>query len=142
METAPLCPPRRRPCIDHHLGGLACLQPVLYTKVDGGYTAVIALTAQQLAAIQALCQEYRVIKLELFGSAARSDFDLYRSDVDLLVEFAPGTDLGPWISRFFELQDRLAALLDRKVDLVMARGLRNPHLMRSIEQDRRVLYAA
>ena len=103
---------------------------------------MIALTAQQLAAIQALCQEYRVIKLELFGSAARSDFDLYRSDVDLLVEFAPGTDLGPWISRFFELQDRLAALLDRKVDLVMARGLRNPHLMRSIEQDRRVLYAA
>ena len=103
---------------------------------------MVALSTYQLESIRVLCQEYGVTKLELFGSANRADFDPARSDIDLLVDFAPGTDLGPWMSRFFELQDRLAGLLERNVDLVMAKGLRNPHIMRSIEQDRRVLYAA
>src|SRR3712207_784712 len=103
---------------------------------------MIALTPQQLEAIHALCREYQVTKLEIFGSATRADFDPARSDIDLLVEFAPGTDLGHWMSRFFELQDRLEVVLGRKVDLVMGAALRNPHLIRSINQDRRVLYAA
>jgi uncharacterized protein len=33
-----------------------------------------------------LCRQYRVRRLEVFGSAARSDFN-ESSDVDLLVEF-------------------------------------------------------
>ena len=42
----------------------------------------------------------------------------------------------------FELQDRLEGMLGRKVDLVMASALRNPYLIRSINQERHVLYAA
>ena len=34
-----------------------------------------------------LCREYRVRRLDVFGSAARGDFDEESSDVDLLVEF-------------------------------------------------------
>jgi uncharacterized protein len=34
-----------------------------------------------------LCRKYRVRRLEVFGSAARGDFDEASSDVDLLVEF-------------------------------------------------------
>ena len=103
---------------------------------------MIALTTQQIEAIRSLCREYQVTRLELFGSATRADFDPERSDIDILVEFAPGTDLGPWLTRFFELQDNLEAVLGRKVDLVMANGLRNPYLLRSIAQDRTLLYAA
>lgn len=103
---------------------------------------MIAPIDQQLDTIHALCREYQVVRLELFGSAARADFDPQRSDVDLLVTFAPGTDLGPWMARFFELQARLAGLLGRRVDLLMAEGLRNPYLIRAIERDRQTLYAA
>lgn len=103
---------------------------------------MILLTSQQLEAIHAVCREYHVTRLELFGSATRADFDPQRSDVDVLVEFAPETDLGPWMARLWELQQRLESVLGRKVDLVMARGLRNPYLIRSINQDRQVLYAA
>ena len=103
---------------------------------------MIALTPHQLEAIRELCHEYHVAKLEIFGSATRADFDPDRSDIDMLVEFAPGTDLGPWMSRFFDLQGRLEVVLGRKVDLLMARALRNPYLIRSINEDRRVLYAA
>jgi predicted nucleotidyltransferase len=34
-----------------------------------------------------LCRKYRVRRLDVFGLAARSDFDADSSDVDLLVEF-------------------------------------------------------
>jgi predicted nucleotidyltransferase len=51
--------------------------------------------------LAALCRRHGVARLDVFGSAARSvDFDPARSDVDLLVEFAPSTPR------------RLAALLD------------------------------
>ncbi len=76
---------------------------------------MLRLTEQQLRAIQALCRQYQVTRLELFGSAAREDFDAARSDVDLLVEFAPGTDFGPWMARFSDLQDQLEALLERNL---------------------------
>ena len=41
-------------------------------------------------AITALCREYGVARLEVFGSAARgSDFDPARSDADFLVIVSP-----------------------------------------------------
>ena len=103
---------------------------------------MISSIEQHLDAIRALCQEYHVTRLDLFGSTARADFDVERSDVDLLVEFAAGADLGPWMARYFEFQARLEALLGRKVDLIMASSVRNPYLQRAIDQDRQELYAA
>ncbi|MBA3946104.1 MAG: nucleotidyltransferase domain-containing protein, partial [Herpetosiphonaceae bacterium] len=96
---------------------------------------MITLTIPQREAIRSLCREYQVMKLELFGSATRVDFDPQRSDIDVLVEFVPATDLGPWMARFFDLQRRLEAILNRKVDLVMSNGLRNPYLIRAVNQD-------
>lgn len=103
---------------------------------------MIAPVEQHLEDIRALCREYDVTRLELFGSGTRGDFDPTRSDIDFLVEFAPGTNLGPWMARFFELQDRLASLLGHRVDLIMTKGIRNPYLIQSIAKDRHVLYAA
>lgn len=103
---------------------------------------MLMLVQEQLEQIQALCQEYHVTRLEIFGSATRDDFDPDRSDIDILVEFALGTDLGPWMTQFFALQERLGAVLGRKVDLVMANAVHNPYVLRSINRDRRVLYAA
>jgi predicted nucleotidyltransferase len=37
--------------------------------------------------LRVLCRRFHVRRLDLFGSAARGDFDPERSDVDLLVEF-------------------------------------------------------
>jgi predicted nucleotidyltransferase len=46
--------------------------------------------AQHRAGISAICQRYRIHRLEVFGSAARADdFDPEHSDADFLVEFAP-----------------------------------------------------
>lgn len=40
--------------------------------------------------IAAFCRERGIRRLSLFGSVLRDDFDLTRSDVDVLVEFSPG----------------------------------------------------
>ncbi len=65
------------------------------------------------AEIEALSRRHRVRKLALFGSVLRDDFTP-ESDVDVLVEFEPGTRVG---LRFFALEQELSALLGRKVDL-------------------------
>ncbi len=59
------------------------------------------------------CRRHRVRKLALFGSVLRDDFSS-TSDVDVLVEFEPGTRMG---LRFFSLQDELSKILHRQVDL-------------------------
>jgi predicted nucleotidyltransferase len=45
--------------------------------------------------ITAFCQRHHIHKLSLFGSVLRNDFAA-DSDVDFLVEFAPGQ--APWLS--------------------------------------------
>jgi len=90
--------------------------------------------------IEALCRRYHVARLEVFGSAADGTFDAERSDVDFLVEFEPGADLGPWMSGYFDLRRDLEALLERSVDLVMPGAMRNPYFIREVERTRKLLY--
>jgi predicted nucleotidyltransferase len=87
---------------------------------------VIALVEEKMEDIRALCREFGVLRLELFGSAATGGYDHERSDLDFLVEYPPGHDLGPWLARHFELKERLDNLFGRPVDLVMAGAPCNP----------------
>jgi predicted nucleotidyltransferase len=103
---------------------------------------MIPLIEDHLEEIAALCREFGVARLEVFGSAATGAFDPERSDVDFLVEYAPETDLGPWLRRFFELRERLSELLGRPVDLVTAEAPTNPYFVRSVNASRRMVYAA
>ena len=63
--------------------------------------------------IAEFCRRHGVKRLSLFGSILRDDFGP-DSDIDVLVEFQPGTRVG---LRFFSLERELSALLGRKVDL-------------------------
>lgn len=69
------------------------------------------------AEIAALCGRYRVSRLEVFGSAARGhDFDPERSDIDLLVTFAPGTRYD--LELHMSLEEALQELFGGPVDLL------------------------
>lgn len=93
------------------------------------------------AELAAICRRFGVRKLDLFGSAARDDFDPGRSDIDFLVAFDSAAP-GPSLDRYFGFKEALEALLGRPVDLVGERTVKNPYLRRSIEQDRTTLYPA
>jgi uncharacterized protein len=92
--------------------------------------------------LQALCRHYRVRRLELFGSAARGDFDPTRSDVDFLVEFDRNSAEALSLKAYFDFKESLEALLGRSVDLVEPRELRNPYLKASIERSREPVFEA
>jgi len=96
---------------------------------------------QRQSEIVALCRQFGVRRLELFGSAVRPDFDPETSDVDLLVEIEPPPGMG-YADAYFGLKEELERLLARPVDLVSLASLRNPYFIREIEASRRLLYAA
>ena len=60
------------------------------------------------------CMRNRVRRLSLFGSVLREDFGP-DSDVDILVEFKPGTRIG--LIRLSGLEIELGNIVGRKVDL-------------------------
>ena len=102
---------------------------------------MIHLLESKREAIAKLCARYRVARLDAFGSALRDDFRLDKSDLDLLVEFAP---MEPYarVDAYFGMLDELRGLLNREIDLVMAGAVKNPYIARDIERTKQLLYAA
>ena len=97
--------------------------------------------AQYRASIAAICQRYRIRRLEVFGSAARGDdFNPASSDADFLVEFA--SDAAPGLNSFFGAKADLEQLLGRGIDLVEPGAVRNPYVLASINRNREAVYAA
>ena len=86
-----------------------------------------------------LCRRRGVTRLELFGSAARTDFNAEVSDLDFLVAFDPNLQqatLGSW----FGLKEDLELLFARQVDLVSFGSVVNPYVRASIQKDRQLVY--
>lgn len=119
------------------------VQPVQWQQEAASHTRdrrMIALVSDNLEAIATLCKEYRIRKLDLFGSAATGAFDPETSDVDFVVE------LGEYergvARRYFDFADALEALLERKVDLVTEESIVNPYFRYSVDQAREPIYEA
>lgn len=93
------------------------------------------------AELAELCRRHHVLRLSLFGSATRDDFDPQRSDLDFLVDFAP-LPPGQYADAFLGLLQSLERLFGRQVDLVVASAIRNPYFRQSIDQTKTLLYAA
>ena len=70
--------------------------------------------------IAAFCRRNRIRRLALFGSVLRDDFGP-QSDVDVLVEFEPEARVGYF--GLVTMQDELAAMLGREVDLLTTGAL-------------------
>jgi predicted nucleotidyltransferase len=57
---------------------------------------VIAILNKLMEPLRSACRRHRVVRLEVFGSAVDADrFDPNRSDIDFIVSFSSGADLGP-----------------------------------------------
>lgn len=65
--------------------------------------------------VAAFCRDRGIVRLSVFGSALRDDFDPVRSDVDVLADFRPEATRGIGF-RFFGYGEELAGILGRKVD--------------------------
>ena len=86
-----------------------------------------------------LCRKHRVRRLEVFGSAADGSFRPESSDIDFLVEFAALTPSEHY-EAYFGLWEDLAAVFQRKIDLVEAGAMRNPYFIQGVNNSRRTVY--
>jgi len=84
------------------------------------------------------CCRWKIAELSIFGSAIREDFGP-KSDIDLLVLFAPDAHIG--LLELARIQRELSALFHRRVDLVPKDCLK-PLIRDEVLASAKVLYAA
>ncbi|MCL4233707.1 MAG: nucleotidyltransferase domain-containing protein [Deltaproteobacteria bacterium] len=92
--------------------------------------------------IEAFCRKWKIVRMEMFGSALRDDFR-DDSDVDLLVEWLP--DARWSLFDHVHMEDEISEILGRKVDLISRRGLErsaNPYRKDAIMSTARPVYEA
>jgi len=99
------------------------------------------LIEQHRAELTELCRRYDVRRLDVFGSAAREDFDPEKSDLDFLVDFNNFT-VENAADRYFDLLFSMQSLFGRQIDLVSDSAIRNPYFRKSVDSERVNLYAA
>ena len=97
-----------------------------------------ALLSDKLEPLRALCEHYGVEKLELFGSAARGEFDPGHSDLDFIVRMKGRREPG-YARRFCDFADALEALYGRPVDLLTEPMIKNQHFKAEVQKDRTTL---
>lgn len=92
-----------------------------------------------MSQIEAFCTKYGVEQFALFGSVLREDFGP-ESDVDVMLQFKPGR--GFTFENTPDIEDELAAMFGRPVDVIEMGRIRNPFRRHAIMNSYRVVYAA
>ena len=92
--------------------------------------------------ITELCKKYRVKTLSVFGSILTERFN-DESDVDFLVDFEPFNPDNPdfdCLTNYLDLADSLEDVLQRKVDLIVEKGMRNKYFIANVNRTKQLLY--
>ena len=88
------------------------------------------------------CQRWQIVEYAVFGSALRDDFNP-DSDLDVLVSFGP--DAAWSLLDHLRMEEELANLLNRDVDLLTRRSVEQSHnwlRRREILDSAEVIYGA
>lgn len=91
------------------------------------------LIKNNIPKIVALFKKYKVSSAFLFGSYA-TEKEKTASDVDFLYSFSADLDIETYANNYFSLADELEKLLNKKVDLVAEKTIKNPFLKESIDR--------
>jgi len=106
-----------------------------------GGTYMVNMLLDKLDAVRQSCKNHNVVRLDIFGSALREDFEPDRSDIDFLVDFGA---MSPFDKpdAYFGLLNELRNILGTEVDLVMVGALKNRYIRDDINRTKQQLYAA
>ena len=101
---------------------------------------MIPIVEKRVGELQQLCIRYRVLRLDLFGSAATNNYH-GESDLDFLVEFQTLSS-GEYANAYFGLLEALELLFGHPVDLVIDSAIKNSFFRQRVDETRTRLYAA
>ena len=88
--------------------------------------------------INRLCSNHKVKELYAFGSALTNNFNK-ESDIDLMVNFEP-IDVSLYADNYFDFKFSLQKILNRPIDLLQEKAIKNPYFRQSINQKRKLIY--
>ena len=89
--------------------------------------------------ITQLCAQNKVKSLYVFGSALTNRFSS-DSDIDLIVDIDSANPL-EYADCYFNLKFALQDLLNRPIDLLENKAIRNKYLRREIDNSKQLIYA-
>ena len=87
--------------------------------------------------IKKLCSQYKVMHLYAFGSVLTGRFT-DKSDIDLIVRFK-NLDAN-YADNYFNLKFALEEILNKKIDLLEEKEIRNPYFKKAIENKLQLIY--
>lgn len=88
--------------------------------------------------IQRLCKNHKVKSLYSFGSVNTARFTK-ESDVDLMVDFAINDPI-EYSDNYFDLKFELERILNRSIDLLEKKAMKNPFLKENIDKSKILIY--
>ena len=88
--------------------------------------------------IAKLCQSHKVKTLYAFGSVLTNEFN-DNSDVDFIVDFQP-QDVLDYGDNYYDLKFSLQQILQRQIDLLEEKALKNPYFRQNIDKQRQLIY--
>ncbi|MDA1087048.1 MAG: nucleotidyltransferase domain-containing protein [Verrucomicrobia bacterium] len=91
--------------------------------------------------IAALCRQYNVRELYVFGSILRRDDFGPGSDIDLAVIF-DRVEISGSFDQYMDFKTAMEKLLGRPIDLVSLRNARNRVFLQSVNATKELVYAA
>lgn len=92
----------------------------------------------KIALIKDLCKSYRVKSLFAFGSVTRKEFHA-DSDIDLVVDFEEN-DPFLYTDLYFNLKAKLEQILNRHIDLLEERGIKNKFFRQQLDSTKVKIY--
>jgi uncharacterized protein len=96
------------------------------------------LIEKNIEKINELCLKYNVSELHVFGSVLTNRFN-NKSDIDLLVDF-DDVDVFSYADNYFDFKFAMESVLNRKVDLLEKKAIKNPFLKNSIDSSKKLIY--
>ena len=88
--------------------------------------------------INKLCSIHKVKELYAFGSVLTDKFN-NDSDIDLIVDFKP-IDLIQYADNYYDLKFSLEDVLQKPVDLLEEKAIRNPYFREVVNKQRQLIY--
>ena len=91
-----------------------------------------------LKEINYLCEQHKVNKLYVFGSALSNNFN-EKSDIDLIVDFNT-LALEEYADNYFDFKFSLQKVFNRSIDLLEEKAIKNPYFKNAVLKDRALIY--
>ncbi len=98
----------------------------------------MTLIDSHLTDIRKLCSDHKVKELYAFGSVLTNKFNS-ESDVDFVVDFDP-IEMSLYADNYFDFKFSLQNILNRPIDLLEEKAIKNPYFRQNINEQRQLIY--